>query len=117
MAKFTTTEQIDFTTNFDAADLGDPVVPAVPTPTSFERQDGPGDTEDFFGKGFSYKAGVPSGGTINEIVSTDANGSWDLSAISISVASFNTLVTKEASNARSAILVSGQGQQIKTWDT
>jgi len=96
MAKFTTTEQIDFA-NFDGdlADLAAPTVPATQTPTLFVRDDGGGDEEDFIGKGFSYKAGVPAGGTISEITSTDANGSWDLSGLSMSVASFNAFVTKD----------------------
>ena len=94
MAKFTTTEQIDFA-NFDLADLADPATPATETPTLFVREDnGLIDHEDFIGKGFSYKAGLPAGGTINEITSTDSNGVWDLSTFSMSVASFNTFLTK-----------------------
>src|SRR5882724_865594 len=108
MAKFTTTEQIDFKNNFDLADLGDPLVPTIETPTLFERQDnGLVDHEDFTGKGFSYKAGVPAGGTINEITSTDSNGAWDLSTFSMSVASFNTLLAKNDDQAFLSTVFSG----------
>jgi Ca2+-binding RTX toxin-like protein len=90
MAKFTTTGPIDFL-NFDLADLGTGTV-TNPTTTSFQRVDGPGDEEDFFGTGLTYTGGNPTGGTINHIASTEAAASWDLSTFSMTVAAANTFI-------------------------
>jgi Ca2+-binding RTX toxin-like protein len=91
MAKFTTTEPIDFL-NFDIGDLDDGA-PAIQTTTQFERQEGAGNQEDFFGTGFTYSASNLTGGTITHITSTDAAGSWDLSGFAITAASTNAFIT------------------------
>ena len=52
MAKFTTTEPIDFL-NFDIGDLDDGT-PGTQTATQFQRVEGIGDEEDLFGTGFKY---------------------------------------------------------------
>src|SRR6185312_13211417 len=90
MAKFTTTGPIDFL-NFDLADLGTGTVTS-PTTTSFQRVDGAGDHEDFFGTGLTYTGGNPTGGTLNHIASTEPGTTWDLSSFSMTVAAANTFI-------------------------
>jgi trimeric autotransporter adhesin len=97
MAKFTTTEQIDFL-NFDLGDLDDGAV-TNPTATTFRREEAPPtDVIDFFGTAFTYTAGNPTGGTINHITSFNAAGSWDISSFSMTVAAANALIA--AGNAQ-----------------
>jgi hypothetical protein len=109
MAKFTTTEPINFL-NFDIGDLDDGA-PAINTTTQFERQEaGAADREDFFGTGFTYSAGNLTGGTITHITSTDLTGSWDLSSFAMTAATAKGFI--DASNAQGFLAAALRRQRL-----